>query len=109
MDVEEVELLSANPNYAYIRTRTGLENTLCVRDLAPLPRTKVDQLTNADNCPLLERLPSSNTDKFSNSKVKLIHVLLRSTEKAGTNQECLEDLQMTQHTEPSHRTSISTP
>lgn len=34
--VEEVELVSANPNYANIRKKNGVETTVSVRDLAPI-------------------------------------------------------------------------
>ena len=33
--VEEVELIEANPNYAYIRNANGKESTVSLRDLAP--------------------------------------------------------------------------
>ena len=40
--VEEVELLSANPNYANVRKQNGIETTVSVRDLAPLGTCSVD-------------------------------------------------------------------
>ena len=36
--VEEVELLQANPQYAFIRFHDGRESTVSLRDLAPCPR-----------------------------------------------------------------------
>ena len=36
--VEEAELIEANPEYAYVRSKSGTETTVSVRDLAPFPR-----------------------------------------------------------------------
>ena len=36
--VEEAELIEANPEYAYVRLKSGTETTVSVRDLAPCPR-----------------------------------------------------------------------
>ena len=37
--VEECEIITANPNYAEIRTASGKEQTVSLRDLAPLPES----------------------------------------------------------------------
>ena len=83
--VEEVELLSANPNYANIRTHTGLEKTVSIRDLAPISHATEDVQENADlsDYPLIEKLP--------NTKAKLIHVLPKTKEKPGNEEQKLED------------------
>ena len=49
---EEVELISANPNYAHIRKPNGQETTVSVRDLAP----GVKSDTNISEFPLIEPL-----------------------------------------------------
>ena len=36
--VEEAELIEANPEYAYVRLKSGTETTVSIRDLAPCPR-----------------------------------------------------------------------
>jgi hypothetical protein len=41
--VEEVELLHANPNYAYVRFSSGREDTVSLKDLAP-PATALPDL-----------------------------------------------------------------
>ena len=40
--VQEVELLHANPTYAYVRLPDGRDTTASLRDLAPCPRGTID-------------------------------------------------------------------
>ena len=40
--VEEAELIEANPEYAYVRLKSGNETTVSIRDLAPFPREERD-------------------------------------------------------------------
>ena len=40
--VEEAELIEANPEYAYVRLKSGNETTVSIRDLAPFPREGKD-------------------------------------------------------------------
>jgi transposase InsO family protein len=58
--VEEVELILATPNYAHIQRRNGVESTVSLRDLAPLPRI-------AEHClePIVE---AAETEQSSTSR-----------------------------------------
>ena len=40
--VHNVELLKANPTYAYVRLPDGRESTAALKDLAPCPRPSID-------------------------------------------------------------------
>lgn len=40
--VQEVELLEANPNYAHVRFPNGREDTLALKDLAPIESSDQD-------------------------------------------------------------------
>ena len=40
--VEEVDLVEANPSYAYIPYRDGRESSVALKDLAPSPRSPTD-------------------------------------------------------------------
>ena len=44
--VEEAELIEANPEYAFIRLKSGHETTVSLRDLAPCTTDSVVQKTN---------------------------------------------------------------
>ena len=44
--VEEVELLQSNPQYAHVRFPNGKEDTVSLRQLAPLPNTPTSSNTN---------------------------------------------------------------
>ena len=48
----EVELISANPNYAHIRKPNGQEGTVSIRDLAPAPHN-----SNFSDSPQVESVP----------------------------------------------------
>ena len=54
--VEEVDLIEANPNYAYIRYADGRESTVSLRDLAPRGSDNVDRVEPV--------LPSYNEEPF---------------------------------------------
>lgn len=57
--VEEVDLLEANPCYAHVRFRSGREDTVSLRDLAPVATTKVDNSSSSDSV-LVEMAPETN-------------------------------------------------
>ena len=46
--IQEVELLHANPTYAFIRFNDGRESSVSLRDLAPCPRLKTN-ISNEDH------------------------------------------------------------
>ncbi len=51
--VEEADLLEANPNYAHIRLKSGVEKTVSLRDLAPAGQTDSTQIPE----PLKAKIP----------------------------------------------------
>ena len=57
--VVEVELLDANPKYALIRHKNGIESTVSVKDLAPCPPT--DTQINLDQSAEREVTPENAT------------------------------------------------
>ena len=60
-DVEEVELLHVNPQYAHVRTQNGTETTVSPRHLAPTG-SHYDANTNTNESTDLENPTEVNTD-----------------------------------------------
>ena len=67
---DEVELIEANPCYAKIRHRSGREQTVSLRDLAPLPSkeltlTESDGTDSAESVPPLKHTPTHVPPSYS--------------------------------------------
>ena len=76
--VEKVDLLEANPEYAFIRFRDGRECTVSVRDLAPCQRTTPSIIVDDDfEDMLVEQVagqqPPTNNIVNNESSAKSLH------------------------------------
>ena len=47
--VEEAELIEANPHYAHVRLGNGKEISFSLRDLAPNPKSLIEQSSVTEN------------------------------------------------------------
>ena len=43
--VEEAELIQANPQYAFVKLKSGFETTVSLRDVAPCPRDSTEEIS----------------------------------------------------------------
>ena len=66
--VEEVELLQANPTYAFVRFPNGRESTVSLRDLAPCPRQSTKQSVD-EGSPLEVQAAPINLEKQEDSEL----------------------------------------
>ena len=65
--VEEAELIEANPEYAFIRLKSGHETTVSLRDLAPCSSDSVVQVTNNED--IIPPIPLPNAESINSQTI----------------------------------------
>ena len=93
--VEEVELLHANPSYAHIRDKDGVERTVSVRHLAPTQTDFQQEITQQLDFPLVEKLPNVTVRPTENYPISTV------TEEKPSQEARQEDIRENNLTSPS--------
>ena len=89
-DVDEVELLEANPNFALVRFPDGRESTVSVSDLEECPKTNKDTREDSDSLPL-ESQENVTLAKLGSIATAEQPLLLNSDSSANASKSLFSD------------------